>query len=56
MVGEHLSITTRPEVIPVARHKPYRVPKHWQVQVREGVGNDVRMGITEKVPVNTPTT
>ena len=32
------------------------MPKHWQDQVREGLENDVRMGIIEKVPVNTPTT
>ena len=54
--GEYLSITTRPEVTPVAMHKPYRVPKHWQAQVRELLENDVKMGIIEKVPVNTPTT
>ena len=56
MEGEYLSITRRPEVTPVAVHTPYRVPKHWQDQVREGLENDVRMGIIEKVPVNTPTT
>ena len=56
MEGAHLSITTRPEAEPVAVHKPYTVPKHWQAQEREGLESDVRMGIIEKVPVNTPTT
>ena len=51
MEGEYLSITTRPDATPVAVNKPYRVPKHWQDQVREGLENDVRMGIIEEVPV-----
>merc|ERR1711888_439026 len=44
-----------PDVEPVAVHKPYTVPKHWQDQVKEGLEKDVRMGIIEEVPVNTPT-
>ena len=44
------------EVKPIAKSKPYWLPKHWQFKVREGLEKDVQMGIIEKVPVNTPTT
>merc|ERR1712030_253086 len=56
MEGEELTISTRSDIEPVAVHKPYTVPKHWQDQVKEGLEKDVRMGIIEEVPAHTPTT
>ena len=39
---------------PVACHKPAAVPLHWQEAVREGLERDVRLGVLERVPLNTP--
>ena len=44
------------EAQPVAVHTPAAVPKHWEAQVQEGLDRDVRLGVLERVPVNTPTT
>ena len=41
---------------PVAAHKPAPVPLHWQREVKEGLDNDVAMGVLEKVEVGEPTT
>ena len=40
---------------PVAAHKPAPVPLHWQREVKEGLDNDVAMGVLEKVEVGKPT-
>ena len=40
---------------PVAVHSPAAVPKHWEAQVQAGIERDVRLGVLERVPVNTPT-
>ena len=44
------------EAIPVAVHSPASVPRHWEAQVKAGLDRDVRLGVLERVPVNTPTT
>ena len=41
---------------PVAAHKPAPVPLHWQQEVKEGIDNDVALGVLEKVGVDEPTT
>ena len=41
---------------PVAVHTPAAVPLHWDAQVQAGLDRDVRLGVIERVPVNTPTT
>ena len=41
---------------PVAAHKPAPVPLHWQREVKEGLDNDVALGVLEKVRVDEPTT
>ena len=35
---------------PVAFHKPYPVPLHWQEAVKKQLDNDVKMGVLGKVP------
>ena len=41
---------------PVAIKTPSQVPLHWKAAVKEGLERDVRLGVIEKVPENTPTT
>ena len=41
---------------PVAVHSPAAVPLHWDKMVTDGLERDVRLGVIERVPVNTPTT
>ena len=38
---------------PVAAHKPAAVPLHWDARVKAGLDRDVRLGVVERVPVNT---
>merc|ERR1712015_401059 len=55
--GEPMQILidkTRPR--PVPANKPSTVPQHWEIQVRNDVNRDVRLGVIEKVPENTPQT
>ena len=41
---------------PVAAHKTAPVSLHWQREVKEGLDNDVAMGVLKKVEVGEPTT
>ena len=41
---------------PVAIHSPAAVPLHWEASVKAGLERDLRLGVIERVPVNTPTT
>lgn len=41
---------------PVVHHKPIPVPIHWQDEVKEGLDQDVRLGVIEQVPVGEPVT
>ena len=40
---------------PVAFHKPFPIPLHWQEKVKRQLDNDVKMGVLAKGPVGTPT-
>ena len=44
-----------PKAKPVAVHTPIQIPLHWQEAVKDGLDRDVRLGVLEKVPLNTPT-
>ena len=41
---------------PVAVHSPAPVPLHWEGPVKASLERDLRLGVIERVPVNTPTT
>ena len=56
MTGTPLRLNMDPEAIPVAIHKPAMVPLHWKEQVKADLDRDVRLGVIERVPENTPTT
>ena len=43
------------EAKPVAFHKPFAIPLHWQAAVKQQLDNDVKMGVLGKVPLGTPT-
>ena len=49
-----LTFHVDPKATPVACHKPAAVPLHWQEAVRETLERDVRLGVLERVPYNTP--
>ena len=40
--------------MPVAIHSPAAIPIHWAEQVKAGLYRDVRLGVIERVPLNTP--
>ena len=44
-----------PNATPVAIHSPAAVPRHWEDSVKAGLERDIRLGVIERVPVNTPT-
>ena len=56
MKGEPLKLYVDPEATPVAVHRPAAVPIHWQEQVYNDLERDVKLGVLEKVPSNTPVT
>ena len=41
---------------PVAVHRPAAIPAHWQEKVRKDIERDIRLGVLERVPANTPVT
>ena len=41
-----------PKVKPTAYHSPIPVRIHWQDDVKEGLDRDVRLGVSEPVPVD----
>jgi len=45
-----------PDATPVAHHKPVPVPLHWREAVKQGLDQDVRLGVIEPVPVGEPVT
>ena len=49
-----LELHTDPTAKPVAVHRPAVVPVHWKEAVYEGLMRDVRLGVIERVPLNTP--
>ena len=56
MEGPPLQLMVDPEAEPVAYHTPIPVPVHWQQEVKEGLDQDVRLGVLEPVPVGEPVT
>ena len=49
-----LELHVSPDSKPVACHVPSPVPLHWQEKVKAGLERDVRLGVLERVPLNTP--
>ena len=41
---------------PIACHKPGRIPIHFKAEVEREIRRDVKLGVLEEVPPNTPTT
>lgn len=56
MTGDPLHLYINEKAQPTAVHTPSPVPVHWQEKVKSDLDRDVRLGILEVVPVNTPTT
>ena len=56
MSGEPLRIFLKEGVKPHAVHTPSTIPVHFRQEVKAGLDMDVRLGVIEKVPPNTPTT
>ena len=56
MTGAPLRLHMDKDATPSAIHKPTMVPIHWRDQVKFDLDRDIRLGILEKVPENTPTT
>jgi hypothetical protein len=51
-----LKLLVDPDFKPVAVFRPGSVPLHLEKEVKEGLDKDERLGVIEKVPVNTPVT
>ena len=56
MTGSPLELHMDPQASPVACHKVVPVPLHWREQVKADLDHDVRIGVLERVPDNTPVT
>ncbi len=41
---------------PVAVHRPAAIPAHWQEKVKADIERDIKLGVLERVPANTPVT
>ena len=54
MTGEPMQIFFKDDAIPFAVHTPIRVPVHLEKPTKAGIDKDVRLGILEEVPQNTP--
>jgi hypothetical protein len=50
-----LQLHADPKAKPVAVHTPVSIPIHWQVQVKEELDRDVRLGVIEPVQMGEPT-
>ena len=51
-----LELFIDPSAKPIACHKPGHVPIHFKEQVEAEIRRDVRLGVLEEVPPNTPST
>lgn len=56
MKGPPLQLMIDPNAKPVAFHTPLPVPLHWQVEVKAGFDQDVRLGGLKPVPTGEPVT
>ena len=54
--SEPLRLHVDPAAKPTAIRAPSQVPLAWHTSVREGLERDVRLGVLERVPLNTPDT
>ena len=54
--SEPLRLHVDPAAKPIAIRAPSQVPLAWHTSVREGLERDVRLGVLERVPLNTPDT
>ena len=54
--GPPMHIFTKPNAVPLCIRKPRPVPIHWRELVKSGLDADVRRGVIEKVPLDTPDT
>ena len=52
--SEPLKLYVDPTAKPIAIRTPAQVPLAWHASVREGLERDVRLGVLERVPLNTP--
>jgi hypothetical protein len=51
-----LKVMLDPDATLVACHTPIPVPLHWQEHVKEGLDQDICLGVLEPVPVGEPVT
>ena len=56
MDGPPMKLMVNPNAKPVAHHTPVPVPLHWRDAVKDGLDQDVRLGVLEKVPIGDPVT
>ena len=49
--GPPMQLMVNPEAEPTAVHTPIRVPIHWREAVKDGLDQDVRLGVFELVPI-----
>ncbi|XP_068232779.1 uncharacterized protein [Palaemon carinicauda] len=56
MSGPPLKLMIDPHAEPVAVHTPIPVPLHWQDEVKQGLDQDVNLGVLEQVPIGEPVT
>jgi hypothetical protein len=54
MTGPELKLAIKPGATPTCHTIPHRVPLHWKEQIEEGLKRDIKMGIIEELPPNTP--
>ena len=54
--GAPLQLHIDPHGRSVACHRVTPVPLHWQSRVKRDLDRDVKLGVLEKVPANTPVT
>ena len=52
--SEPLRLFVDPKAKPIAIRTPAQIPLAWQTSVREGLEQDVRLGVLERVPVKPP--
>ena len=55
MTADPITIHFQKNVSPSAHHCPIPVPHHWKGKVKADLDRDVRLGIIEPVPPDTPT-
>jgi len=51
-----MKLMVNPDATPVAHNKPVPKPLHWREAVKQGLDQDVRLGVIEPVPVGEPVT